>query len=156
MHRPGIVAALLVCAGSLHAQTGASWVPTLTAGTRVRATILDSPRPPLIGAFGGVSADSVRVILIGTTTLALHTGTLAHLDVSEGRERGRWAILGGLIGALGGGLIGGMALAGEADASMGLAPVAGFFAGMVIGAPTGAIVGAITAPERWTRYSNPR
>jgi hypothetical protein len=146
---------LLYAVGAAKAQ-GPQWLPAISAGTRVRATVQDSPRPPFVGAFGGATSDSVRVILTGTTSLSLATSTLAHLDVSQGRERGRWAFVGGLIGAIGGGLIGGAALAGEADESFGLAPVAGFFAGIVIGAPMGAVLGAVFAPERWTRYPNPR
>ena len=158
LHRflSGVLLALLMAAAApAAAQTGASWVPVISSGTRVRATIVDSPRPPLVGAFGGATADSLRLILTSSTSLSLEARSVAHLDVSEGRERGRWAVIGGLVGGLAGGLIGAAALGDDNDTT-GLAAFAGFLAGSVLGLPTGAIVGAVYAPERWTRYSNPR
>lgn len=150
-----VIALLLSVAVPARAQTGPGWIPHVSAGTRVRATVIDSPRPPVIGAYGGATRDSMRVILTGTTSLSFYTPSLAHLDVSEGRERGRWAFIGGMVGAVGGGLIGAASMSGG-DYAMTFEPLVGFFAGMVLGAPTGAIIGAIYAPERWTRYSNPR
>ena len=153
--RGAIVVMLLGHAAPLSAQDGASWIPVISSGTRVRATIVDSPRPPLVGSFGGATADSLRLILTGATGLTFHTRSVAHLDVSEGRQRGRFAVIGGLIGGVGGGIIGAVAMSDDYDTS-GLEGLVGFLAGAVLGLPTGAIIGALNAPERWTRYSNPR
>lgn len=147
---------LLAVVGLPHVVQGQSpqWLPTVSTGMRVRAAVDGSPRPPIVGNFVGAARDTVRIALTRTTVVALATPTLAWLDVSEGRERGRWAFMGGVAGLLAGGFIGMLAMREEDPGS--LAPVAGLFAGAVLGAPTGAIIGAIYAPERWTRYTKPR
>jgi hypothetical protein len=153
MRRALLILSLLTVPHVVGAQTP-QWLPAVSTGTRVRAVVDGSRTPAIVGIIVGATRDTVRLALTNSSIVALAMPSLVWLDVSDGRERGRWAFRGGAIGLLAGGIIGMMAM--RDDGAGSLAPIAGLLAGAILGAPTGAIIGAVYAPERWTRYSNPR
>lgn len=121
----------------------------LSVGTRVRVqTVPDGP--PFTGTVWRITADTLAVaVSSGNALLQLPMDRLASIDVSEGRDRLGWSVRGASIGALSGGLIGSIAVWQESHGDLGV--LAGFFAGGMLGATGGALLGAITAPERWSR-----
>jgi hypothetical protein len=70
------------------------------------------------------------------------------LEASRGRQRWLWGLLGATAGFFAGGLLGVQTYdTGESDIDGILAATAG----AAIGTVSGAIIGAIMAPERWKR-----
>lgn len=108
----------------------------------------------MMGTYIGVSADSLRVAIANAAvTVAMPLRSVEWIDESRGRPVARWAILGGIMGMVAGGVIG--AAIGEHEDPGGLMSVAGLLLGGLFGAPTGAIVGGLSAREEWTRHVNP-
>jgi len=135
----------LAFAPDLHAQSDRLSVPL---GTRVRVVV--GANEPFTGNVFRLTSDTLAVATgSGDALIQLPTSRLSSIEVSEGRDRLSGSIKGTGIGVLAGGLIGGVAI-GRSEGN-GLAGLAGMFAGGIIGAGTGAIVGAIVAPERWHR-----
>lgn len=138
----------LVLAPGLHAQSDRLAVPV---GTRVRIVV--GVNEPFTGNLLRLAPDTLAVALSsGGALIQLPTSRLTSIELSDGRDRLGGSVKGAGIGLLAGGLIGGIAL-GRSEGD--LAALAGMFAGGIIGAGTGAIVGAIVAPERWRRLPLP-
>ncbi|HET9011340.1 MAG TPA: hypothetical protein VFN38_05960, partial [Gemmatimonadaceae bacterium] len=97
-----------------------------------------------------LTSDTLAVAVSGgNALLQLPMNRLASIDVSEGRDRLGWSTRGAGIGVIGGGLVGAIAVWQESHGDLGV--LAGFFAGGMLGAGSGAIIGALMAPERWNR-----
>ena len=128
----------------------------IATGARVRVGAPGIDPRPIVGRTLSISHDSLVLSRAdGAARIHLAAGSVEWLEVSGGRSRGRWALVGAGIGALGGMLLGTAAGADADDGGYGLGAVAGFTSGIIIGAPVGAIVGALAAPEHWTRMILP-
>lgn len=127
----------------------------LSTGTRVRVT---APAVFPDRATATVLAAQNDTIVVsrsdGTVSLSVPVASIQKLEVSEGRSRLKWGLLGSLGGLLVGGFIGGSTADTDNDLG-GLNAMAGFFAGAILGTGAGAVVGALAAPERWTNYPLP-
>ena len=140
-----LVLAVAAPAG-LHAQSDRLYLPV---GTRIRVQAAPDA-PPFTGTVWRITSDTLAVaVSSGNALLQLPTARVTSIEVSEGRDRLGWGVRGAGIGALSGGLLGAVTLGRDSQGS--LAAIAGFFAGAVVGAGGGALVGAIAAPERWDR-----
>lgn len=145
--------AALVCtlalALDLRAQSDRFSVPT---GTRVRIVVGASES--FTGSVLRLTSDTLAVATgSGGALIQLPTSRLSSIEVSEGRDRLGGSVKGAGIGVLAGAAIGSIAL--RRSEGPGVAALAGLFAGGILGGGTGAIVGAIVAPERWRRLSLP-
>ena len=128
----------------------------IAVGARVRVGAPSIDPRPIVGRALSISPDSLVLSEAdGAARIQFDAGSVASLEVSGGHNRGRWALVGAGIGALGGMLLGTSAGASADDGGYGLGAVAGFASGIIIGAPVGAIVGALAAPEHWTRMMLP-
>lgn len=120
----------------------------VSAGSRVRLTAPAVAPQPMVGSVAALTADSLLLTRGGGARLQIDARQVQSLAVSAGRNRWGWALRGAVVGLLAGGVIGARA-AGSGDET-GLAAFAGFVAGVLVGTPLGAGVGAVAAPERWT------
>lgn len=146
---PLLAAAALGAATHAHAQFG----PETGARVRVLAPLVAPER--LTGTVVAASADSLALgVADGSATLRLDKHTLESLEVSRGRARLKWGLLGAGVGLLAGAIVG-AELGGQDDPS-GFGALAGFLGGAVVGLPAGAVGGALLAPERWDAYPLPR
>jgi hypothetical protein len=116
-------------------------------GSRVRLTAPSIAEHPLVGRVAGLTVDSLLLERGGGARLQIDSREVRALSVSAGHDRWRGALIGAGIGLLTGGVLGARA-AGHND-DTGLAAFVGFVAGVVVGTPLGAGVGALAAPERW-------
>ncbi|MDB4878651.1 MAG: hypothetical protein JWL60_97 [Gemmatimonadetes bacterium] len=122
----------------------------VVSGSRVRVTLPGLAAEPFIGralAFGG---DSLLLeASSGRARARIHASGVARVEVSEGHDRLGTAWRYGAAGAAVGAVIGVLSLRDEGPDTFGMAPLAGGFAGAVLGGGIGAAVGAVLAPERW-------
>jgi hypothetical protein len=146
-----VVVVVLALAPPASAQIFRTSLPT---GTRVR--VLDRiGGERFTGTVLRLTPDTLGVALGGGSTLLnLPTSRLASLEVSEGRERGQSAWRGAGIGLVAGSLIGAVSMRGEGTPGD-VGALVGLMVGGLLGAGSGIVVGAITAPERWRRVSLP-
>lgn len=146
-----VVLAAGATAPALSAQTDRFSLPT---GTRVR--VLDrSGGERFTGTILRITRDTLGLAVGGGSALvSLPTTRLASLEVSEGRERARSAWRGAGIGLVVGGLVGAVSMRGDGTPGD-IGVLVGFFAGGVLGAGSGTVIGAIAAPERWRPVSLP-
>ena len=141
-----LIVFLLFGAQSLAAQV---MVPRygVSAGTRVRVTAPDITYKPFVGRVSMMNSDTLYLAQ-QSAQIRIPVAAIKGFEISEGRARWKWAVAGGLIGMVGGGAIGVLAM----DRNDGIAQFIGMVGGALLGAPTGAVVGAIAAPERWYQY----
>lgn len=151
---PGICLVLCsVVAGPLSAQSADDQA---SSPARVRLTPLAPRSRPLIGVPVAMGADTVRLVLHGTTdTVGIPTETLRGIEEYRGR-RSSWD-RGALIGALVLGLGGAIAVPvfneaiGEGSATNSTEAIAvGLVGGAVTGGLLGAGIGAMFSRERWS------
>ena len=151
----GITAAAIQLVGAsrpLHAQQ-LSYPP---AGARVRVTLRPPQHDqPIVGTLARLGRDSIVVRSVDAGSLAYPTSRVRWLEVSRGR-RGH-ALLGGVMGGIGGAAIGiGLAAAACGDGcvgatTLGLVPVGT----TLVGAALGALTGSLIHSERWERAPVP-
>lgn len=119
-------------------------------GSRVRVSIPTLATDPYIGralAFGG---DSLLLeASSGRAHARLPAADVGRVEVSDGHDRVGTALRYGAIGTVAGAVIGALSLRDQGADTFGLAPLAGAFAGGVLGGAISATVGAVLAPERW-------
>lgn len=141
-----VVLAACATAPTVSAQTDRF---TLPAGTRVR--VLDrSGGERFTGTILRVTQDTLGLAVGGGSALvSLPATRLASLEVSEGRERAQGAWRGAGIGLVVGALIGAVAMRGDGTTPGDMGVLVGLLAGGVVGVGSGAVIGAIAAPERW-------
>jgi len=145
-----IAGRILLVLGLSPTMAAAQWAGPLGAGTRVRVTAPSIVPEPVTGVFLSAERDSIRMTAHeGGFRMAIPMATVQQLEVSDGRARGRWARWGALAGAIGGTLIGGSGGSGTDHA----ADDWGRVGGLLLGAPLGAVAGAVLAPERWRTHS---
>ncbi|HEU5174020.1 MAG TPA: hypothetical protein VFT96_04625 [Gemmatimonadaceae bacterium] len=119
----------------------------LVSGERVRVTAPEVTAAPIRGTFLSAERDTIRVATTGGNLIVgVPYSAVQRLEVSRGRNRVRWALMGAGAGAVAGMLLGAMsASGGSGSINESWAPLGGLLAGI----PIGAVVGAILAPERW-------
>ena len=115
------------------------------AGVPVR--IATAGQPLADHRLRGFTADSVYLVSAGTAA-PLARAQITSLQVSLGRDRGRGARRGAVIGALAGGVLAGGALASLGDWGVLMSPFA-VLGGGLLGAGLGVPVGSALAPHRW-------
>jgi hypothetical protein len=129
--------------------------PGPSTGSRVRADAPTVSDARIVGRVAAATADSLLLSVSGgAAVLRLSKESIQTLQVSRGRDRLKWGVLGAGAGFLGGAVIG-AALGGHDDPS-GWGALAGMIGGAALGLPAGAVGGALLAPERWVRYDLPR
>lgn len=126
----------------------------IPARGRVRVHAPAVSQSAVTGRYDGLEADSLSLVLppMGSR-MRIPLSEVTRLEVSDGRNSGRAAAVGALIG-FGAGLAGGilcLALCpSEPGSGANLAPAGGLVLGIVVGIPVGAVVGGtVFAPERW-------
>ena len=128
--------------------------PQRPSGLRVRVTAPTAFAKPFVGTLGDHSGDSLSVAMgAGGARVVIPRAAVRQLEVSEGRARWRYAVLGGVLGLVGGAVIGAAAASSPEDP---YAALGGLIVGGLLGAPAGAVTGAVVAPERWRYYYLPR
>lgn len=150
MTRVTLAALLFAAAAPLQAQYTLPQVQ-LRTGTRVRVT---APEVLPVRVTGLVVARDPEGLSLskdrGKVQLTFTPQQIELLEVSEGRNRLKWSLIGGAAGMLGGAVLGGWQ-GGRQDPS-GIGAFIGFLGGGDFGSLGGAVVGAVVAPERWQRY----
>lgn len=134
--------------------------PEIPPGARVRVSAPALSQRAVIGRYDGLNADTVLLMSARTDSLMrIPSSLITRLELSDGRNRGRGAAAGALVG-LGASVAGGflcLALCPTRPGSgANLAPVGGLFLGIFVGLPVGGVLGGtVFAPERWRRIPAP-
>ncbi|HEU5174023.1 MAG TPA: hypothetical protein VFT96_04640 [Gemmatimonadaceae bacterium] len=123
---------------------------TLPAGTTIRVTAPQALTERTTGAFQAARSDSLWMHAGRSRQLVIPVAAVERLEVSKGRARLKWALIGAGSGALAGFVLGGMA--GGKDDITGTGAATGAIAGTAQGIVLGAIGGALLAPRRWVGY----
>jgi hypothetical protein len=124
---------------------------TLPAGTTIRVTAPQALPERTTGAFQAARSDTLWMQAGRSRELVIPVAAVERLEVSRGRARLKWALIGAGSGAVAGFILGGMAGGGEDDIT-GTGAAAGAIAGTAQGIVLGAIGGALLAPRRWVGY----
>ncbi|MDB4887146.1 MAG: hypothetical protein JWN79_2584 [Gemmatimonadetes bacterium] len=145
-----LVALFLLGAPPLCAQYATPYGPV--EGSRVRVTPMDSGASVFTGSLRAFGGDSLVVdVGSGAARLRMPLARLRRMEVSEGKNRAGTALVWSGIGLLAGGVLGATALSRDP-----LERFVGGIAGMGLGLVTGAVAGALAAPERWRVVWAPR
>ena len=136
-----------ICAG---APDTASWFEF----TRARITAPLLSQAVIFGRLRLMQGDSLLLTSSERTArMRLPLRDVELVELSQGRDRVRYAG----FGAVAGGMALALAFGAEVKKQTGGEPLTqpvGFFAGFVVGVPLGAVLGAAYAPERWTTSYN--
>lgn len=114
------------------------------AGTRIRL-IRKGGQPPVVGRLVLRSPERLTVQTDGGRGMGVLFDQVARVQVSDGRDRAKWTVLGGLFGVVAAGAV--YAFDNGDCAGSGCAKRFGLMAGP--GLVAGAVVGSRVAPERW-------
>jgi hypothetical protein len=115
--------------------------------------VLPAPGATFVGIVLAVDNQAVSIKAEGVSSaLTVPRAAIARLERADGRRsRVRYAALGSLIGLSGGALAGLASASSCGPTELLCSPALGAFAGGIVGAGTGAVIGAIMPPaERWT------
>ena len=138
-----VLALLLVAPAVLAAQTPA---PLLQADARVRVRLLPEPGGWTVGRIRAVTPDSLLLREAAVTSVPL--SGVDRLEVSRGRARGRWVLLGTGVGMVAGIVYSRATL--EDSPAGGVQNAADGLANTILGMLMGGAAGYFLAPERWT------
>lgn len=138
-----LVAIALVVPAPLLAQQDTPLAP----GAKIRVTASRALPRREVGSFTAARNDTLWMQGGSSDQVAVPLATVERLEVSAGRARLKWALIGGAVGLLAGGVIGGRA--GAEDDITGTGAAAGFTVGALQGVVIGAAVGGLAAPRRW-------
>ena len=139
---------LLGTSAPVFGQGGVSY-EGVTPGTRVRVSAPTVIPDRVIGTFLSASRDSLLVAPGEHAVLRLDLNAVEALHVSAGRDRTKWALNGSAAGFVGVLLLS-PAFCDRGDMGCGFGMLG---ASLFLGIPGGALAGALSAPERWVRYS---
>jgi hypothetical protein len=143
-----LIIALLSIFGALRVSAQTAAPIGVSVGQRVRVQA-----PPLFEdrRKGDVFAPVIDTLFLKKKDAAVQpipVSAITSLEVSRGRQRWLWGFLGATAGFFAGGLLGAQTYdTGESDIDGILASIAG----AAIGTVSGAIIGAVAAPERWKK-----
>jgi hypothetical protein len=117
--------------------------PDLVPGARVRVTAPASAPKPLTGTISALSDEAITLAIKGRDErVSLSRSSILRLEVSQGRNRRKGLLIGGVAAAAAGAVIGGVGCRDSADLdSWQCATILGGL-GFAAGAGLGAIVGA--------------
>ena len=138
-----LVAIALVAPAPLLAQQATPLPP----GAKIRVTATQTLPRREVGSFTAARNDTLWMQAGSSNQVAVPLATVERLEVSAGRARLKWALIGGAVGLLAGGVLGGRA--GAEDDFTGTGAAAGFTVGALQGVVLGAAVGGLAAPRRW-------
>lgn len=124
----------------------------LSPGTTIRITAPQTLTGRTTGAFHAARSDTLWMQSGRSRQLAVPMGAVERIEVSRGRSRLKWALIGGASGLVAGFVLGGMA-GGSEDDLTGTGAAVGAVAGSAQGLVLGAIGGALLAPRRWADYA---
>ncbi len=146
---PLLAASALLGAPSLQAQE----LPPPGSRVRIVAPLAPAATPVRVtGTLLSATRDSLSLsTLDGSGPLLLERRSVRTVEISRGRRRVLWGVLGATAGFFVGGTVGGL-LGGRGEPEGSLGGLVGLTAGVVIGVPVGAVGGAVLAPERWRHY----
>lgn len=144
---PVLLLALVLGSTPAHGQLLAR---PITSGEPVRVTAPSVAAAPIRGAFLSGERDTIRVATAGGSLIVgVPFSAVERLEVSRGRDRKRWAVIGAGAGGVAGLLLGALSASGSSGSlDQSWAPLGG----LIFGIPVGAVVGAIVAPERWREH----
>jgi hypothetical protein len=144
------VLTLLLAAGPLAAQHGEPEAPdprepaAAELGDRVRVTPESPAEGPVTGQFVALRGDSLVIhIPRRPRSVAVALDDVRSVEVSLGHARARWSTVGAATGAMAG-VVYARAMA-EGDPADGAEDVTVVVGGLL----TGALIGWLSAPERW-------
>jgi hypothetical protein len=143
----------VLCTAPLRAQGTES--PDVAPGERVRVSLLEEG-PRLAGRLHSLGADSLLLQVGGEPApRLLPLAAVQRLEVSRGRPRALWTLLGALGGATAGVLY--TRATGESDPADigGVQGTADGIANTLTGMLAGAALGWLIAPERWSTVPLP-
>ena len=119
----------------------------LPPGAQIRVTASQTLPRREVGSFTAARNDTLWMQARRGDQVAIPLATVERLEMSAGRPRLKWALIGGAVGLLAGGVLGGRA--GAEDDITGTGAAAGFTVGALQGVVLGATVGGLAAPRRW-------
>jgi hypothetical protein len=126
----------------------------LVAGIRARVTVPHISPKPLVGTVKKLTDDAIELTAEGREdTLALPRASVLRLEVSQGRNRGKGALIGGAALAAVGAVVGAVGCRGSSDVDPSLCAAILGGGGLVVGAGVGAMVGA---GDRWRELPSDR
>lgn len=149
MHRVATVCLflLLLVPAALAAQaTPAS--PLLSADARVRVRLLPEPTGWTVGRVRLLTPDSLLLRDASVTSIPL--SSVERLEVSRGRARGRWVLIGTGVGMVAGIVYSRATLDDDPADIGGVQNAADGLANTILGMLMGGAAGYFLAPERWT------
>jgi hypothetical protein len=144
----------LLCTVAAVIATPASGQSSLAIGNRVRLSISDKGRPPLIGALASVTADSVALTTADGVRVSVPRESILRAEVSVHRRPVlRYAWIGSSIGVVVGAIIGAASYepgeGGLFDFGRGFYVAGGVLYGFGAGFVTGTVIGALHVSELW-------
>jgi hypothetical protein len=139
---------LLCIAARVPALGAQSAGPLAPVGTRVR--VYDIAGAPITGTVWRIAPDTLSLV-VHDLRVHVRVSQLVSVEASAGHDRVGWGLLGAGAGILAGGLLGAATMGQDSQADLGAA--GGFVAGGVLGAVAGALIGVVSAPERWRRIA---
>lgn len=119
----------------------------LPPGAKIRVTASQTLPRREVGSFTAARNDTLWMRGDRSAEVGVPLAAVERLEVSAGRARLKWALIGGTVGLLAGGVLGGRA--GAKDDITGTGAAAGFTVGALQGVVLGAAVGGLAAPRRW-------
>ena len=122
--------------------------PGLVAGATVRVTAPEIARTPLTGTISALSDQAITLALEGRAVeTSVSRDSIRRLEISQGRNRRKGLLIGGVAAAAVGAVVGGVGCRDSSDFSSGMCAAILGGCGFAAGAGVGAIVGA---GEDWT------
>ena len=122
--------------------------PLLRADARVRVRLLPEPGDWTVGRVRALTADSLLLQDAGVPSVAL--SDVERLEVSRGRARGKWLLIGTGVGMVGGIVYSRATLDDDPADIGGVQNTADGLANTILGMLMGGAAGYFLAPERWT------
>ncbi len=146
------VVAILCLSGALAARAEAQAALTLPEGARARFTAVSKGSESLIGTLAGGDDSSLMIVVAGRT-MEVPRADVTNIELSRapshrGSNAQRGFFTGGLLGGIAGAAIGSDC---SQDEILCLDRGSAMTAGMIVFAPLGALIGALTGGEHWQK-----
>jgi len=142
------LACLLLLLAPAPGRSGQGGPPGLVPGARVRVTAPGVDPKPLTGTISALSDQAITLALEGRAVeTSVSRDSIRRLEISQGRNRRKGLLIGGVAAAAVGAVVGGVGCRDSSDFSSGMCAAILGGCGFAAGAGVGAIVGA---GEDWT------